>query len=350
MEEGVAHMFLVSNHLTTLKAKIEQSIPKKRKGPSNHDKAINNFFQKILDAIAKNINFEIVKCVIVGSPGFTKDQFSNFLADNTTNNKHYEILQKNLNKFIYVHCSNGYKQALSEILAKPQILNQIKNTKAADDVLIMEKFNETLSKDMEKVIFGLKSITIADEKNAIDYLLVSDDFIRKISPSTRKQVSHMIKHIKEYGGEVFKMSSMHYTGEKVNAFGGIVGILKYVIEELNDVEEDIVSTDNIVDSEYYNPELDEDSKLAMLSLQEINSFGDDIIEESKETETINTVQNLDKLKIENEEEKEEPEEDFNDNLKHEFIKNKGKPSKVEKKERDQNRKFAARKKSSLDEN
>jgi protein pelota len=350
MEEGIAHIYLISSHLTTLKAKIEQNVPKKRKGPSNHDKAMSNFFHKILEAIVKHINFDIVKCIIVGSPGFTKDQFGNFLTDNITNNKHYEVLQKNLSKFIYVHCSNGYKQALSEILSKPQILNQIKNTKAADDVLVMEKFNEILSKDMERVIFGLKSVIIADEKNAIDYLIVSDDYIRKISPSIRKTVTHIIKHVKETGGEVYKMSSMHYTGEKINSFGGITAVLKYAIEELNEVEEDIVSTDNMVNNEHYNTGLEEEDKLAMLSLEEANLNENNVHEEVNELEQSNNEHKLGKIEKEEDEDDEEGGEDnYNDNLNYEFTKSKGKPSKLEKKERQQNRKIAARKKSSIDD-
>jgi len=44
------------------------------------------------------------------------------------------MLKKNLNKIVYVHCSSGEKQALQEILSKKEILNQIKDTKALDDV------------------------------------------------------------------------------------------------------------------------------------------------------------------------------------------------------------------------
>lgn len=48
MEEGIAHIYLISSHITTLKAKIEMSISKKRKGPSQHDKvfSINKIFLK----------------------------------------------------------------------------------------------------------------------------------------------------------------------------------------------------------------------------------------------------------------------------------------------------------------
>ena len=88
-----------------------------------------------------------------------------------------------MNKFIYTHCSNGYKQALQEILAKPEILSQIKNTKAADDINTMEKFNEILWKDMDRIIFGIKAVEKATEQNAIETLIVSDDYLRKISVS-----------------------------------------------------------------------------------------------------------------------------------------------------------------------
>jgi protein pelota len=343
MEEGVAHIFLISSHLTILKAKIESSIPKKRKGASQHDKSLQSFFQKILDSIMKNINFEVVKCIIVAGPGFTKDQFGNFLTDSVGNNKHYEIVQKNLSKFIYTHASNGYKQALQEVLAKPEVLSQIKNTKAADDIKTMEKFNETLWKDMDRVVFGVKAIEIAAEKEAIDTLIVSDDYLRKISPARRKELTALFNKIKAYGGDVVKMSSMHYTGEKINAFGGITGLLKYALE-IN-VDEDIIDTNEIeVQNDHHHEELEAEDKLAMLTLEEKKSSP---IEEEKEV-VADQDEDCDE---------EDEEDDYGDlmgsnydkgNIKVLTGKSKGKPSKLEKKERELNRKTAARKKSSFD--
>jgi len=48
MEEGVCHIYLVSSHITTLKSKIEMSISKKRKGPSQHDKVNLKIFKFFL--------------------------------------------------------------------------------------------------------------------------------------------------------------------------------------------------------------------------------------------------------------------------------------------------------------
>jgi len=292
---------------------------------------LTSFFQKILDAITSNINFEIVKCIVVASPGFTKDQFGDFLANNTSNNKHYEIIRNNLNKFVYVHSSTGYKQAIQEILAKPEILTQIKNTKASEDISVMENLNNILAKDMDRVVFGMKSITIAFEKDAIETLIVSDDFLRKISPTLRKEVTTIMRGLKDKNREVFKMSSMHYTGEKINSFGGIVAILKYALEELNDIEEDINSTD-VFEEQQINDELEAEDKLTLML--DCNNLEDEQKDEVEELHGNNKNDDSDDLS---------PYKNKHGNH------SKSKPSKFELKERVQVRKIAARKKSSFDE-
>lgn len=186
----------------------------------------------------------------------------------------------------------------------------------------MEKFNNVLAKDMERVIFGLKSIHIAFEKDAIETLIVSDDFLRKISASVRKDLTHIMRSLKEMNREVIKMSSMHYTGEKINSFGGICAILKYALDELTDIDEDINSTD--------------------------------IFDESKEDaegeENMAQMIQEDNIEEEEKDEVDDLQDDEDDFLGHRSSKyHKGKPSRVELKERDLNRKTAARKKSSFDD-
>jgi protein pelota len=351
MEEGVAHIYLMSSHITTLKAKIEQSIPKKRKGASQHDKSILSFFQKILDSILKNVNFEIVKCIIVASPGFTKDQFGDYLSDNTSNNKNYEIIQKNLNKFIYVHSSNGYKQALSEVLSKPEILSQIKNTKASEDVTLMEKFNEILGKDMDRIVFGLKSVEYSNEKEAIETLILTDNFLRKVSPTVRQNITNIMKHIKSKGGSVFKMSSQHLTGEKVDSFGGITAILLYALPEAGEIE-----VTNVEDLEYHDHQHEDIEDVDKEAMNMLNAFEQMNLDEEYVNSNLGTIGKPNITDNKNNEVQdddcEEEEDDYFDN---DFKSNKssnkikGKPSKSEQKERGINRKVQQRKKSNLDE-
>ena len=82
-----------------------------------------------------------------------------------------------------------------------------------DDVIAMEKYNEILGKDMDRIIFGYKAIKEAHERGAIDILLVTDDFLRKISLSHRKELTKLMKDLEKDGAKINKMSSRHATGE-----------------------------------------------------------------------------------------------------------------------------------------
>jgi protein pelota len=240
MEEGIAHLFYISNNQTVTKGKVTHSIPKKRNGSTQHDKGKESFFDKVLNQLVKQINFENTKVLIIASPGFTKDDFKKFMEQKIDNNaKEWADLKSNLNKIIYTHSSSGFKHSLEEILIKPEIKRLIKDTKCIDDVSVMERFNEILGTDMDKVFFGHKAFDIAFEKKAIDTLIITDGYLRKIPASVRKDLSAKIKELKTYTVEVCQFSSLHPTGEKIDEFGGIVGILKYVVEEIAELGDEV---------------------------------------------------------------------------------------------------------------
>ena len=278
MEEGVAHLYFITNNLTTLKGKITQTIPKKRTGSSNHDKAKKEFFHKVLTQLVKDINFESVKCVVIASPGFTKDEFGDYMTNQIeTTTKVYDNIKANLKKFIYVHSSSGYKQSLEEVLTKPDVKVLIKNTKYNDDNIVMERFNEVLGKEMDKAFFGLAAFEIASKKDAIDTLIITDNFLRTISPTTRKHVSNVMKGLKSKGVHVHKMSSQHVAGEKVDAFGGIVGVLKYVVEEIAEI-----GAEGIENEEEGNKEEEEAIENEMLIEMINNNYNYNDEEEDKD--------------------------------------------------------------------
>ena len=316
MEEGIAHLYFINNNQTVLHGKINQSIPKKRNGSTQYNKSKKNFFTKILNNLVKEINFENCKCVIIASPGFTKDEFGNFMTDEINNNlKVYQTIKNNLSKIIYCHSSSGYKQSLEEILSKPEIKKLIKDTKCIEENTIMEKFNEILGTEMDKAFFGLKSFEIAYSNNAINTVILTDNFLRKISPTTRKKLSLNLKNLKNKGIQVFKFSSQHVTGEKVDAFGGIIGILNYVVPEISELGGDDLDINDQKD--------DEDVK------EEKNN---EILEEMIKDNKTNYVV-----------------EDDDDKDNYQGLKDKKKKTKGEIKERDQNKKKNQRKKSSMDD-
>jgi protein pelota len=235
MESDIAHLFYITDKQTVTKGKITQNIPKKRNGSTKHEKGKDSFFEKILNQFVKQINFDNTKVLIIASPGFTKDDFKKYMEEKIESNaKEWMNLKSNLNKIIYTHSSSGFKHSLEEILSKPDIKRLIKDTKCIDDCTVMDRFNEILGTDMDKIFFGLKSFNIAFEKQAIDTLIITDGYLRKMPALSRKELCAKIKKLKP--SEVCQFSSLHTTGEKIDEFGGICGILKYVVDEIANME------------------------------------------------------------------------------------------------------------------
>lgn len=68
-----------------------------------------------MQGILRHINFDIVKCIILASPGFVKDQFMDYMIQQAIklDNK---IILENKGKFLLVHSSSGFKHSLKGIL------------------------------------------------------------------------------------------------------------------------------------------------------------------------------------------------------------------------------------------
>jgi protein pelota len=116
LQEGIATVCLVTSNMTIVRQKIESTIPKKRRGTStDYDKGMARFFGQILNAILHHVDFQIVKVLIIASPGFTKDGLYKFLLDQAVKQDLKQIFE-NKSKIILLHSSSGLlflKQALS---------------------------------------------------------------------------------------------------------------------------------------------------------------------------------------------------------------------------------------------
>ena len=63
------------------------AIPRKRRGSATqHEKALERFYDTVVQAVLRHVNFEVVKAVVVASPGFVKDQFLEYLKQYSIKN------------------------------------------------------------------------------------------------------------------------------------------------------------------------------------------------------------------------------------------------------------------------
>lgn len=112
MQDGLAHVCLITSSMTLVRSKIEVSIPRKRKGNvSQHEKGLGKFYDSVMQGILRHVNFDVVKCILIASPGFVKDQFYEYMFQQAvkTDNK---VLLENKGKFMLIHSSSGFKHSL----------------------------------------------------------------------------------------------------------------------------------------------------------------------------------------------------------------------------------------------
>lgn len=77
-----------------------------------------------MQGILRHINFDIVKCIILASPGFVKDQFMDYMIQQAIKSDN-KIVLENKSKFLLVHSSSGFKHSLKGILNSSDQVNII---------------------------------------------------------------------------------------------------------------------------------------------------------------------------------------------------------------------------------
>ncbi|XP_023646816.1 protein pelota homolog isoform X1 [Paramormyrops kingsleyae] len=238
MQEGLANLVLVTPAMTLLRAKVEVTIPRKRKGScAQHDKALERFYEAVMQGILRHINFDVVKCVLVASPGFVKDQFISYLFREAVR-QDCKVLLENKPKFMLVHSSSGHKYSLKEILADPAVTSRLSDTKAAGEVKALQDFYKMLQHEPDRAFYGLAHVEKANEAMAIDILLISDELFRHQDVATRGRYVKLVDSVRDNAGTVRIFSSLHVSGEQLNQLSGVAGILRFPIADLSEPEDD----------------------------------------------------------------------------------------------------------------
>ncbi|KAG5854756.1 protein pelota homolog [Anguilla anguilla] len=238
MQEGLANVVLVTPAMTLLRAKVEVTIPRKRRGScTQHDKALERFYEAVMQAILRHINFDVVKCILVASPGFVKDQFISYLFREAVR-QDSKVLLENRPKFMLVHSSSGHKYSLKEILSDPAVTSRLSDTKAAGEVKALEDFYKMLQHEPDRAFYGLAHVEKANEAMAVDVLLISDELFRHQEVATRSRYVRLVDSVRDNGGTVRIFSSLHVSGEQLNQLSGLAAILRFPIPDLSEPEED----------------------------------------------------------------------------------------------------------------
>lgn len=244
LHAGLAHVCLVTPSMTLARAKVEVSIPRKRRGHcAQHERALERFYEQVVQALLRHVHFDVVKCVLVAGPGFVREQFCDYMFQQAVKTDH-KVLLENRAKFLQVHASSGHKYALKEVLCDPAVASRLSDTKAAGEVKALDDFYKMLQHEPDRACYGLKQVERANEALAIDTLLISDQLFRHQDVATRSRYVRLVDSVKENAGTVRIFSSLHVSGEQLSQLTGVAAILRFPVPELSDQEDDSSSEDD----------------------------------------------------------------------------------------------------------
>nr|GLL27861.1 protein PELOTA 1 [Ipomoea trifida] len=226
MQEGSAQIFLVGKSVTISRSRIETSIPRKH-GPAiaGYDKALTKFFNNVVDAFLKHIDFNVIRCAVIASPGFTKDQFHRHLLLEAERKQLRPIIE-NKSRIILAHTTSGYKEKMRVQGFEPP----------SPPLVGIEEEQSGGLQDPDRACYGPKHVEVAHERMAIQTLLITDEVFRNSDVATRQKYANLVKAVKSSGGTTHIFSSMHVSGEQLTLMSGIAAILRFPLPDLDDIE------------------------------------------------------------------------------------------------------------------
>ncbi|KAJ3016612.1 hypothetical protein HKX48_003954 [Thoreauomyces humboldtii] len=238
VEEGLANVCLVTQNMTIVRQRIEINIPRKRKGSTtNRDKGMARFYDQIYQAILRHVNFDVVKVLIIASPGFVKDSLASYIFATAIRTDARNIID-NRSKFLLVYCSSGQKHALTEVLQQPTVAAQLSDTKYAHEARTLQRFYSVLAQDPDRAFYGYGHVKLAAERGAVEVLMVTDELFRSADIPTRRKYIALVEQSRTAGGTVLVFSSLHTSGEQLNQLTGVAAILHFPLPEIEEIAEE----------------------------------------------------------------------------------------------------------------
>ncbi|KAJ2512841.1 Translation factor pelota [Coemansia sp. RSA 1939] len=238
MQEGLAVICLVTQYMTVVRQRIEIPIPRKRRGSTtNYEKAVERFYEQIYRSIKQHVDFDIIKVVILGSPGFLRDQFFDYMMAQAVKSDD-KVIMGNKAKFLRVHTSSGHKGALEEVMRDPQIKARLVDTKSAQDAKALDSFYQMLNNDPDRAFYGYSDVRKAADNGAIGTLMVTDELFRAADIPTRRKYISLVEDSKAANADVLVFSSLHVSGEQLSQLTGVAAILNFPLIIESDTEEE----------------------------------------------------------------------------------------------------------------
>ncbi len=171
------------------------------------------FFHRLAEAMNDVISRENIRAAIVAGPGFTKENFRDFLRE-----KFPDLAQS----VRLGEASSGGHAGLYEIVRRGLVETVSKEDRLSLETSLMDRIMEEIAKG-GLVAYGLREIEEAASAGAIEKLLVADELLR----SNRVEVERSLEAARRTRAEVIVISTEHDAGRQLTALGGMAALLRF---------------------------------------------------------------------------------------------------------------------------
>ncbi|XRB05341.1 mRNA surveillance protein pelota [Pycnococcus provasolii] len=248
--EGTALVALVGGAVSTCRSRIEVALPRKRGAGAlaGHERAVAKFYERCVESLARALDpperWSDIRCLVIAGPGFHKEAVSSALdaacQDSTAGGALPAPLVTCLrSRRILATASSVAMRCVSDLLEDPVVAPRVADTKAAQDVAAMAKFQRCLSHNPERAFYGPGHVLAAVEAGAVETLLVLDEVVRpaKAGIAARMRWSRAVSDVEAAGGAALVFSSCHESGKQLAQLSGVAAVLRYPMPELEEEDD-----------------------------------------------------------------------------------------------------------------
>jgi len=194
--------------LSEIKGDVEKKADLKAKA--------GNFYNEVIKKLYDYTERYKIESIILASPAFWKEDLMKNIKNEETRKK-----------ITLAACSCSGKEAINEILKRPEVKNVLRQQRIAKELELVEALLEEISKN-NLAVYGLKETEKAVNAGAVEKLLVTDRLIQKTRAENRfEKIDQLMKSTESMKGIVSIISSGHDGGKKLDGLGGIGAILRY---------------------------------------------------------------------------------------------------------------------------
>ncbi|MFZ3059171.1 MAG: mRNA surveillance protein pelota [Candidatus Methanoperedens sp.] len=209
IEEGEACIGMVRQFGVEESSSLRQSLGK---GEGNQR---NEFFGEL--AAQLKWAAEKVDAVILAGPGFTKEDFLDFIKARD---------QELAKKIVLEDTSSIGVSGFQEVLRRGAVDRIMEESRIGREAKLIEELMKEISIN-GKVAYGMDDVRNAESLGAIETLLITDELLR--TEREGNNIDGFLKAVEHSQGRIVVFSTEFEPGKKLESLGGIAGLLRFKV-------------------------------------------------------------------------------------------------------------------------